>query len=477
VSVQLRTLSGDHTDLPDETIEELRMLFQGPVVTPDDADYDEVRIVQNGMIDRRPGLIVRCSGIGDVIDAVDLAVKGDLLIAIRAGGHGIAGHCTFDDALMIDLSPMRGVWVDPAARRVRVQGGATWGDVDRETQVFGLAVPGGVVSTTGVAGLTLGGGIGWLHRKWGLACDALRAVEIVTADGQLLRASESDNPDLFWALRGGGGNFGVATAFEFECYPLGPIVMNGACMYAAEDADRVLPAWRDWTAGLPDEITSRAVFWSMPEAPALPPAVHNRDVLITGAVYAGAVEDGEKAVEPVRHFGTPLADLTAPMPYRVVQSLFDPFFPKGELHSYWKSTFLREMPDDALDLVLQAGNGRPNPLTMVHVPTMGGAVDHVGPGDTAFGDRSANYMLSVDGNWHESADDERITSWVRQVIDDAERLPSATGTYLNFCGDLDVEADQRTAAFGGNLERLARVKKEYDPENRFRLNANIPPAD
>lgn len=475
MAAEVRTLSGDSTTIPDEKLEELRMGFHGPVITPADDEYDLARVVHNGMFDRRPGLIIACQSTGDVIDAVNLARQLDLLVAVRGGGHGIAGHCICDDGLLIDLSPMRGVWVDADSRTVRAQAGATWGDVDRESQVFGLAVPGGVVSTTGVAGLTLGGGLGWLHRKHGLTIDSLRSVELVTAAGELLRASDSENEELFWALRGGGGNFGVATAFEFDAHPLGPEVMFGAAVYAAADAGDVFRAWRDWASTVPDEITTRTVFWSMPEDPHLPPAVHNQDVLIVGALYAGPPDEGEAAVQPMRELATPLADMSSRMPYRMVQGMFDPFFPKGEILSYWKSVFLGELRDDAADIIVKRGNDRPHPLTLLHVPLMGGAASRVRAEDTAFGDRSAPWMVSVDGNWLDPGDNEANTQWVRDVISEAQALSSATGTYLNFSGDTEIDEAQRMAAFGANIDRLRRVKRQYDPENRFRLNNNIPP--
>ncbi|MEV0134446.1 FAD-binding oxidoreductase [Dactylosporangium sp. NPDC050688] len=476
MTMTLRTRDGGRTAVADERIDELRTAFQGPLITPDDPGYDESRAVHNGMFDRHPGLIARCSGAADVIDAVGLARERDLLVAVRGGGHGIAGHCACDEAMMIDLSAMRGVWVNPAERLVRVQAGATWGDVDRETQMFGLAVPGGVVSTTGVAGLTLGGGLGWLHRKYGLTCDNLAAVEIVTADGALLRASETEHEELFWALRGGGGNFGVVTAFEFHAHPVGPVVMYGAAMYAAADAEEILPAWRDWTAGLPDEVTSRAMFWSMPATPLLPQEVQNRDVFITAAVYAGPPEDATTILGPVGRFGTPLADLSGPRPFRDVQRLLDWMFPKGQLRSYWKSVTVRELGDDVLGVVLRRGLDRPHPTTLVHVPQMGGAVQRVGANDTAFGDRSAQYIVSIDGNWTDAADTEANMRWVRDAFDEVNALPSASGTYLNFSSDLDLDSAGRQTAFAGNLDRLARVKRDFDPDNCFRLNNNIRPA-
>lgn len=328
--IKVETLSGESATLDDDKLEELRMTFRGPLITQQDDGYDAARAAQNGLIDRRPALVIRCSGTADVIDAVNLAREHGLLAAVRGGGHSVAGHSVRDRGLLIDLSGMRGVWVDPDARLVRVQGGATWGDVDREAQAFGLAVPGGIVSTTGVAGLTLGGGIGWLHRKYGLSCDNLRAVEIVTADGRLLRADRSENEDLFWALRGGGGNFGVVTSFEFTAHPVGPTVMCAVPIYA-EDPGEVFRAWSDWAETVPDEVTTRAIFWTIPQDPHMPPQIHGRQVLITGALYAGPPEEGEKILQPVRRLGTPLADLSAPMPYRMFQSAFDFFFAKGQV--------------------------------------------------------------------------------------------------------------------------------------------------
>jgi FAD/FMN-containing dehydrogenase len=476
VVVRLSTLDDGQETVTDAQLDEFRTVFHGPLIAPGDPGYDEGRVVQNGIFDRRPGLIVRCSGVADVMDAVNLARERNLLVTVRGGGHAIAGHSVYDGAMMIDLSAMRGVWVNPAERTVRVAGGATWGDVDRETQIFGLGVPGGIVSTTGVAGLTLGGGIGWLHRKYGLTCDNLKAAEVVTAGGDLIRASETEHEELFWALRGGGGNFGVVTAFEFVAHPVGPVVAQGAAMYAASDAQAVLPAWRDWTTSLPDEVTSRALFWSMPKTPALPPEVHDRDVLIIAAVYSGSPDDGAQVLGPVGAFGTPLADLSGPMPFRAVQNRFDAFFPKGQLLSYWKSINVGELTDDVIEVVLRRGLQRPHPLTLVHVPQIGGAVQRVGSDQTAFGNRSAEYIVSIDGSWSDPADNETNLAWVRGAFNEVSALPSATGTYLNFSGDAHLDSASSQAAFGGNLDRLARVKRVYDPDNRFRLNNNIVPG-
>jgi FAD/FMN-containing dehydrogenase len=475
--VGLRPLTGEISELADDQLAELQMTFRGRLVAPQDDGYDQARVVQNGLIDRRPGLIVQCSGTADVIDAVNLARERQLLTAVRAGGHSIAGYGVCDDALMLDLSGMRGVWVDPRAGTVRVQGGATWGDVDRETQAFGLAVPGGVVSTTGVAGLTLGGGIGWLHRAYGLACDNLLSVEIVTADGQLRRASEAENPDLLWAVRGGGGNFGVVTTFEFTAHPLGPVVPVVAVMYPVGNAGELFRAWRAWASTAPDEAMSRAVFWWMPEDPNLPPAVHNQQVLIVGAIYTGPPDKGQQILQPLRELGTPLLDLGAEMPFRMFQAAFDPFFPKGQLASYWKSVYLNELTDDLIDLIVRRAAQRPSPRTLVHVPMLGGAMSEVAPTATAFGDRSAPFMLSVDGNWVDPADTADNIAWVREVISEVEGFSVAGGTYLNFSGREEAAAAELVqAAYGDNLQRLAEVKKRYDPDNLFRLNNNVTPA-
>lgn len=474
---QLEALDGSTVTVNEDAAQEMAMKFHGPVLGPDDPGYEEARVVQNGMIDRRPGLIVRCSGPADVVDAVQFAAHRNLKTAVRGGGHSVAGHSTCDDGLMIDLSEMRGVWVDPVNRRVRVEGGATWGDVDRETQAFGLAVPGGIVSTTGVAGLTLGGGIGWLHRKYGLACDSLRSAEVVTPDGERVTASESENPDLFWGLRGGGGNFGVVTSFEFEAYPVGPMVMCGSPIYPQEQAGEVFPAWRDWSRGLPEEVTTRAIFTTLPAAEFLPPAVHDRDVLVLGAVHVGPMEEGEELIQPIRELGDPLADLSGQHPYRMWQAAFDPLFPKGELCSYWKSTYLGDLSEEVIDFILEIGQNCPTGRTMVHVPQMGGATARVEPGATAFGDRSAPYMLSVDGNWMDPDEEERVIEWVRWCIDRAEGLDATAGAYLNFSSDPAERSDEVvSAAFGENLRRLAMLKGKYDPDNLLRLNSNVAPA-
>lgn len=472
--VSISTLSGNTATFSDQEFsEQVRPMFRGSVVTPADDGYDEARAVENLHIDRRPGMIVRCTGVADVIDAVALARQRDLLIAVRGGGHHVAGHGTVDGGLLLDLSRMNGVWVDARRRLVRVQGGATWGDVDRETQAFGLVVPGGAVSTTGVGGLTLGGGIGWLHRKWGLACDSLRAVEIVTAEGEVARASNEENADLFWALRGGGGNFGVVVSFTFEARPLGPTVFAAPVFYRAAESQGILRAWRDWAAGAPDEVTTRALFWTMPAAPGVPPEVHDQEVLIAAALYAGDPAEGRTVLAPIRELAEPLADISHELPYRFFQAAFDPLL--AGLRSYWKSTYLKELSDDAIDLIVERGTNRPHPKTIVHVPMMGGATGRVAAGETAFGDRSAPWMLSVDGNWTEPGEADRVISWTRDFIAEASELAGAGGAYLNFSGDAPTDAAVVRSQFGANMERLVEVKRKHDPGNMFRVNNNIRP--
>ena len=470
------TRTGRNVAFSDERIEELRAQFRGRVMQPGEDGYDDARAVHNAIFDRRPGLIIECSGTADVIDAVDLAREENLLLAVRGGGHSIAGHSVCDGGLLLDLSRMNAVWVDPASRTVTAQGGATWGDADREAQAFGLAVPGGVISTTGVGGLTLGGGLGWLHRAHGLACDHLRSAQVVTANGRLVRASTDEEPDLFWALRGGGGNFGVVTTFEFDAVPLGPMIYAAAPVYPMAAAEDVLRQWVAWSHAVGDEVTSRVLFWSFPDVEALPEPLRGADAVIVAALYAGPADEGERVLAPVRELAEPLADLSAAQPYSVAQANFDPFFAKGVMRSYWKSIYLDDIDEDGIRLIVDRAQNRPHPYTLVHLPMMGGATSRVAADATAFGDRSGKYMLSVDGNWAEPTDDKRGIAWTRAFVDDVSKLPTARGIYLNFSGDGDIGDDLRTSAFGENLVRLGEVKARFDPTNLFSLNNNVRPA-
>lgn len=458
-----------------EALEAFRAGMRGAVLCPGDDGYDEARRIWNGMIDKRPRVIARCTGTADVIDAVNFARAHNLLVAVHGGGHGIAGHATCDDGMMIDLSPMKGIHVDPQRRTARAQGGVTWGDLDRETQVFGLATPGGIVSTTGIAGLTLGGGYGWLRRKHGLSCDNLLSVDVVTADGQVLTASETEHEDLFWAIRGGGGNFGIVTSFEYRLHPVGPEMMLLAVMYPIEQAQALLPIWRDFIATAPDEFSGNAMFWTIPEGPVFPAHVHNRRVFILSGLYAGPVEEGERCIQPLRTLAEPLLDLSGVMPFTVVQSLFDWVSPASERLYYWKSLFLRSLDDATIATLLDWAIERPSPSTLIDLWAMGGAVSRVPADATAFGDRSAPVMLVFNATWDDPNESEKNIAWTRAFYQ--AMLPySPGGSYLNFPGLGEERDDLVRRAYGDNYDRLVTVKNTYDPTNFFRLNQNIKPT-
>jgi len=475
MALSLATLDGAWVTIEEAALAELRAAVRGDVQTPDDSGYADKPIF-NRMHGRRPGLILRCAGTADVVEAVNFAREHGILTAVRGGGHSVAGHSSCDGGLVVDLTRMRAVDVDPYTRTVRVQGGALWRDVDRETQVFGLVVPGGVVSETGVGGLTLGGGEGWVRRKYGLTIDSLRSARVVCADGIVRTASAESEPDLFWALRGGGGNFGVVTSFEFQAHPLGPLVAFAGVFYATADAAAVLRRWRDYCEGAPDEVTSVAVAITMPEDAHLPPSVHNQSCLVVGGVYAGPPEEGMAIMQPLRSLGTPLADISQPMPFSAVQTAFDAFFPMGRFQSYWKAQNLSSLPDEAIEVIAERAHARPAPLTLVATFQMGGAINRVGPTDTAYAERSAPWLSSVDGNWDDPADNERNVAWVRESFRRISRWSAGT-TYTNFTGQADEEYESLTAtAYGANMARLALAKAKYDPDNFFRLNPNIAPA-
>jgi hypothetical protein len=461
--------------ISEEGLAELRMQLRGPALTPGDPGYAEVRPPFNAMHTDRPGLVISCTGTADVVDAVNFAREHGIEVTVRGGGHSIAGLSASDGGMLIDLAPMNRVWVDRDARRANVQGGALWGDIDRETQLYGLATPGGMISDTGVAGLTLGGGIGWLRRKHGLSCDNVVAAEVVLASGEVVTASEDANPDLLWALRGGGGNFGIVTSFTFELHPVGPIVAFAGVFYPVEKAAGALRGFRDYVESAPDEVTPVTLPLTMPADPNLPEPVHDQAVLIVGAVYAGDPDDGMRILQPLRELDTPLADISQPMPYRIVQSAFDPLFPRQHLHSYWKSTYVPELSDALIDLAAAKMQDRPAPFAGVIVWPMDAQVTRVGEDDSAYGERSAPYMISVEANWTEGDAESRIT-WARETWSQISEFGTGS-TYLNFTG-LSNEAAQTDvdAAFGGKLERLAKIKAKFDPDNFFHRNNNIVPA-
>jgi FAD/FMN-containing dehydrogenase len=456
------------------TIQDFRSRLRGRVLDSGHNEYEDARRIQNGLIDRHPALIVRCSGTADVVETVNFARDRGLLLSIRGGGHNVAGNAMNDGGVVVDLSSMRGVYVDATTRTVRAAGGATWGDVDRETQLFGLAVPGGVVSTTGIAGLTLHGGYGHLRRKFGLSIDNLLSAEIVTADGQVRTASATSHADLYWALRGAGSNFGVVTSFEFRAHPVGPIVQLCAPFYAVEDGRAALRGWRKFTANLSDDISSVAVVWSVPEADEFPTELQRRPVVILASTYAGPPEEGARLMQPLRELGTPLLDLSGPMPFAILQTAFDPFFPKGRLY-YWKSTNVHDFSDACIDTILEAAASRPSQLSDIPIWHLGGALSRVAPEATAYGSRDAPYLVTAEATWTDSSQNESNIRWARDLVA-AMRPFSRGGLYLNFAGFGEEKEAMLRDAYGSNYDRLVAIKTQYDPGNLFRMNLNIPPT-
>jgi hypothetical protein len=470
------TTTAPLTTLSDDALDKLRTQLQGSAVRAADPEYASVRQVFNAMHDGRPEIAVRCAGTADVVAAVNFALEQGLTLAVRGGGHSIAGLSAIDGGMLLDLEPMSGIQVDPEQKLARVEGGALWSDLDRATQAHGLVTPGGVVSDTGVAGLTLGGGYGWLRRKHGLSCDNLVEAEVVCADGVVRTASEQSNPDLFWAIRGGGGNFGVVTSFTFRLHEIGPDVAFSATFYPLEELPQVMRGWRDYVESAPNEVTSVCVSITFPANPELPEAIHDRPVVIVGGVYAGDVEEGMAATEPLRRLGTPLFDMSGPTPFLGVQTGFDALFPRNVLRAYWKSQYLEELSDEAIDVVAAKALDRPAPLTLVNMFHMGGAIADVDPEATAFATRTAPYMLSIDGMWTDEVSDADGVAWVRSAWEEISRYGTGD-VYLNFTGLAEEETSAGVdSAFGRNLRRLAEIKAVYDPDNFFRVNNNILPA-
>jgi FAD/FMN-containing dehydrogenase len=434
------------------------------------------RAVFNAMHRSRPDVIASCATTDDVVAAVKRAREENLPLAVRGGGHSIAGLSAIEGGMLIDLAPMNGVEIDAERRIAKVGGGALWKDLDGAAQEHGLAVPGGVVSDTGVAGLTLGGGYGWLRRKHGLSCDSLIEAELVTADGSVVKASADENPDLFWAIRGGGGNFGIVTSFTFELHEVGPEVAFAATFYPLEDAGEIMRGWRDYVESAPDEVTSVCVTLTFPANPELPEAVHDRPVIIVGGVYVGDVDAGLAEMQPLRELGTPLFDMSGPTPFVGVQTGFDALFPRDTLRAYWKSQYVDELSDAAIDTIAAKAQDRPAPLTLVNTFHMGGAIARVGEEDTAFATRTSPYMVSIDGMWTEAGDDQANVAWVRSAWNDVGEYGTGE-VYLNFTGLADEDATAGVdSAMGRNLGRLAEIKAKYDPDNFFRINNNVVPA-
>jgi FAD/FMN-containing dehydrogenase len=457
----------------DTALSDLADHLRGRLVRPGDADYDSSRAVWNGMHDRHPAAVARCAGTGDVLTALRFALDHELPVALRGGGHSIPGFSTCDDGMVIDLSPMHGVVVDPAAQVAYAQAGATWNAFDHETQAFGLATTGGLISSTGIAGFTLGGGLGHLARPYGLACDNLLAAEMVTVDGGLVRASADDDAELFWALRGGGGNFGIVTSFTYRLHQVGPTVLGGPIFYPGDTARDLFDLYRAWAPELPAELNSFLVLTTAPPVPFLPESVHGQPVAIAMVCHAGDIGDGQRLVAPLREFGPPIADLLAPLPYTALQSLLDGLWGPGA-SNYFRGGHLTGMPEDAVDTVLSFTGRRPGPVAEFHLHHMGGAVDDLPADATAYAGRRAPYLFNIITRWDNGpAGGEANIGWARDLADALE--PHTAGAYVNFIGD--TGADRVRAAYPpATYDRLASVKRRYDPDNIFRLNQNIPPA-
>ena len=458
--------------LGEATLAELRTRMLGQVISPDDSGYENARRIWNGAIDKHPALVLRCSGVADVISGVQFACSEGLPVAIRGGAHSVAGFSTCDGGVVLDLSAMTAVRVDRRNRRALAPGGTTWRQFDHETQAHGLATTGGLGSTTGIGGFTLGGGIGHLVRKHGLTCDNLLSAEMVTAEGELVRASEDENADLFWALRGGGGNFGVVTELELALHPVGPVVLGGVVFYPGQDAAELLAGWRDAVAGAPDELTTLIALMTAPPVPFLPADAHGEKVVVVSLCWAGPLEEGEEVVRPLRALGTPLADLLGPIPYVALQQLIDPMYAPGAAN-YFTSAFLDELPGSAAEALADAHRrsaGLPAACEL-HVHLLGGAMARTAPGATAFSQRQAPYLINCIARTPTAEGFEATRAWARGTRDSMARF-GAGQMYVNYTGEGD-EDKVRASYPAETYARLAAVKAHYDPANRFRFNQNI----
>ena len=460
---RIHTTNGTELILTATTIEQFQSRLRGELLKPGHDHYESARKIHNGMIDRHPALIVRCAGVADVMTAVTFARTHNLVVAVRGGGHGVSGFAVCDGGLMIDLSRLQSVRVDPARRTARAEGGTTWGAFDHETQAFGLATSGGIARPTGIAGLTLGGGHGYLMRTYGLACDNLLSVDVVTADGRLLTTSASEHADLFWAVRGGGGNFGVVTAFEYQLYPVSQM-LGGLLIYPMATAKALFRFYRDFSRTAPDALGSLINLATLPDGT---PAVV---ILIA---YGGSLDDGERLLQPLREFGPPMADQVGPLPYTALQSIVENFNPPG-LRNYWKSNYLQDLSDGAIDVLVDHYATVPAPYTHLVIEHLGGAVSRMGPDETAVDHREALYNFLIVGMWADAAEDAKVIGWVRELWEALQPF-SCGGLYVNYEADHNVSR-VKAAYSPAKYARLVAVKAKYDPTNLFRLNQNIPPA-
>lgn len=470
--MKFNSLKGTAVELRDDQIDALKAALYGPVIKPGEAGYDEIRSVWNATVDKKPAMIVRCLGTADVIACVKFAREHNLLLCIKGGGHNIAGLGVADDALMLDMSLMRGVWVDRENKVARVQAGCNLGDVDRETQLHGLAAVLGFVSLTGATGLTLGGGFGYLTRRWGWASDNVLGMDLVTAEGKLVRASEGENPDLFWGLRGGGGNFGVVTGVDYKLHPVGPEVVGGLVAWPASEAPGVLALYRKFAADAPPELTVVTMIRKAPPAPWLPKEHHGKLIVAMLTCYSGDPARGEEVVAPIKAYGSPIGDVMARRPYAQLQSMLDATQPKGRRY-YWKSEYLPGIEPELCEKFMAHAEKIPSPHSALIFFQLEGALNNVANGHSAVGNRDARYVLNVAGSWEEEKDDDVNIGWARTAWNDMKAF-STGGTYINF-QTADEGSDRIEAALGANLKRLAEVKAKWDPDNMFRVNRNIVP--
>lgn len=453
-------------------IDEFKTHFRGEVILPEDADYDKVRQVWNAMIDRKPSLIARCTSPEDVVRAIEFGRTQNLLISIRGGGHNIAGNAVCDDGLMIDLSLMKEVQVDLTTSRASVGPGCTLNDFDEAVQAHGLATPLGINSTTGVAGLTLGGGFGWLSRKYGMTIDNLLSAEVVTAEGSQLHASESENADLFWGLRGGGGNFGVVTRFEFQLHPVGPDLLSGLIVFPFDQAKQVISRFARFTETMPEELNVWMVTRKAPPLPFLPGDVHGKEMVALALCYVGDPQEGEKLIEPLRGFGTVLGEHIGVQPYSAWQQAFDPLLSEGA-RNYWKSHNFTQIGDGVIDTIIDYAARLPSPHCEIFIATLGGQTASVAPEAMAWSSREARYVMNVHGRWESAAEDEHCIAWAREFFTKSQPFASS-GAYINFL--TEEETDRLSFAYGVAWNRLVELKNKYDPKNFFRMNQNIKPV-
>ena len=469
--VQFSGLKGGTIALSTDILTALRPQLRGSLCLSGEEGYDEARTIWNAMIDRRPGAVVRCGGASDVMGAVRLARDNGLLVAVRGGGHNISGNAVCEGGLLIDLSPMRSVRVDPKKRTARVEPGVTLGEFDKEAQAFGLATPLGINSTTGVAGLTLGGGFGWLSRKFGFTVDNLISADVVTADGALVQASAVENPDLFWAIRGGGGNFGVVTSFEFQLHPVGPDLASGLIVHPFARARELLAGYREVAAAAPDELTVWVVLRKAPPLPFLPAEVHGKEILVLAVCYAGEPANAEMALAPLRALGKPIADVIGIQPYTTWQTAFDPLLTPGAFN-YWKSHNFKALSDGLLDTLVDYVGTLPTEECEIFIGQVGGASSRISADATAYPHRDANFVMNVHTRWRDRGDERAAIKWAREFF--AATAPHATGgVYVNFMPE--DETERVPGAYGSNYTRLAALKARYDPDNLFRLNQNVQP--